>query len=208
MPHLRIETFGRQPLLADRSTLLRFAAVTLMVGAAIVNEWTVARYISMDGTLESSTTISVRLLQAILLTTGIAVLLKRWIVLPSLAVVLVGINLFSFRQDVLNDPGDPRWRDTAPLRSLHDWLGNEKRVSYVGDEAPFASPHSTYYPFTTSRALERYYLMQTFATPTLLGLGTPDDLVIADHRAPDSRVPAGTVTVHDFGAGVMLLRQK
>ena len=67
------------------SNALKWLGIGSALCAVLINEFTIPRYLSLDGVLEPSTIFTVRTVQAILLISGITLLILRHVISPGLA---------------------------------------------------------------------------------------------------------------------------
>jgi hypothetical protein len=173
----------------------------LLLTGIIANEVVLARYFSADGSLEASTTFSIRLLQATLTASGLALLLRKRIAWLVLLLSLVVLNLAALREKIASSTSYETRITDAQLQELRAFLPTRGRVGYISDEVPFS-------PTWKSSSRRRYYRTQYAVAPVVVQAGAAPGLIIGDFRSVDHHSIAGLDVVHDFGGGLFLFRKR
>jgi hypothetical protein len=127
----------------------------------------------------------------------------------ALLLALIGVNLAAFRTQVASSPTQDAASSDDRLRELRRWLQSEARVGYVTDETPVVRSATAHqYRFPGQLAAERYYRVQYALAPIVVDIGATEQFVIANSDRFDPRSRPEFALVHDFGDGLMLLRQR
>jgi len=173
----------------------------LFLSGIAINEFALAHFFSADGILDSSTTFSVRMLQATCLSTGAALLLRKRLVVLILLLMLSLLNLLAFQRQVATSRPDDRWAREQHIREVRRFLPPAGRVGYISDEMPF----------TSTRVVEargRYYSTQYAVAPVVVEVGPTQELIVGYFRRFEPQLAAGLDVVHDFGDGLILFRKR
>jgi hypothetical protein len=179
---------------------VRGLGIIMIVLAAAANEFLVVRLFSADGSLESSTLFTIRLIQGVLAVSGISLFFRKRAAFRALIVILTIVNLAALRARIKILITEEEIVTEGGLPELHRALPPRTHVGYISDEIP---------KNTGNVGTKRFYLTQYAVVPVVVELGTNRKLVIGNFsRADLQQIPDDLVVGRDFGNGLMLLNQK
>ena len=198
---------GLPPLFPAKRIVI---AVCALLVAAVCNEALVARYFSSDGLLEPSTVFGIRLVQAVLVVSAVALVTSSRVPLLAMLLGLCALNVYaSHAQAVAASNELERRALQAKLEELRSALAGVTHVGYITDQMSFGpdlrGPDVT---VTGTASLERYLLTQYVVAPVVVEPGRTNDLIVGNFRTFNPQLTTGLTVVRDFGDGLVLLRWK
>jgi hypothetical protein len=199
--------YSGAPAPLPASKLLVGVGIALILAGVAANEWLVARFLSTDGNLSSSTIFSIRLMQAVLMASGLSVLWRKQAVLLVALLSLAALNLYALHTTVRSTSADGRVIAVQRLRVLRDLLPSEGHVGFVSDSNAGLVAWALHDPLAgpvPEDSRERYYLTQFAVAPLVVEIGPTRRFVIVNSKATQS--VAGFEVVRDLGQGLLLMR--